>query len=238
MAAAVRIAIAGEGGQGVQSIAEILASAAYMLGKEALYIPNFGVEQRGGVSVAFVQISARKIGSPKFQTADILIPLSPRSVRRTKQYAGHDTIYIYDNSLITPGEVNDHIVGQQYFNTVPPSPTDTAREAAQEPKVLGETKTAPFAKHGPGVDRRDIPPNVKKVIAIPANDIASEELHPRVFNILILGALIGVTEILPLDTIKEALEDKLGAKFQANPRLRQLNYAALQKGYQLVKTAI
>ncbi|MEM5768154.1 MAG: 2-oxoacid:acceptor oxidoreductase family protein, partial [Bacillota bacterium] len=108
MAAAVRIAIAGEGGQGVQSIAEILASAAYMLGKEALYIPNFGVEQRGGVSVAFVQISPRKIGSPKFQTADILIPLSPRSVRRTRQYAGQNTIYIYDNSLITPGEVNDH----------------------------------------------------------------------------------------------------------------------------------
>jgi 2-oxoglutarate ferredoxin oxidoreductase subunit gamma len=238
MARPVRIVVAGEGGQGVQSIAEILASAAYGLGKEALYIPNFGVEQRGGVSIAFVQISESHIGAPKFQIADILIPLSPRSVVRTKQYAGNETVYIYDNSLITPGEVNDHIVGQQYFNTVPPSPTDTVQEAKSEPKVPGETKSIANTKNGPGVNPQDIPPNVKQVIAIPANDIATNELHPRVFNIIILGAVIGVTEILPLDTIKEALERKLGDKFQANPKLRELNYAALQKGYELVKKAI
>lgn len=238
MARPLRIIVAGEGGQGVQSIADILASAAYGLGKEALYIPNFGVEQRGGVSIAFVQISDSQIGAPKFQIADILIPLSPRSVARTKQYAGNDTVYIYDNSLITPGEVNDHIVGQQYFNTVPPCPTDTVHEAENEPKVPGETKTSAFSKNGPGVSSQDIPLNVKQVIAIPANDIATNELHPRVFNIIILGAVIGVTEILPLDTIKEALERKLGAKFKADPKLRELNYAALSKGYKLVKTAI
>jgi 2-oxoglutarate ferredoxin oxidoreductase subunit gamma len=50
----IKIALAGEGGQGVQSIAEILAEAANEGGKNALYIPNFGVEQRGGVSIAFV----------------------------------------------------------------------------------------------------------------------------------------------------------------------------------------
>ena len=37
-----RIAIAGEGGQGVQLIGEVLAEAAFAAGKEALYIPNFG----------------------------------------------------------------------------------------------------------------------------------------------------------------------------------------------------
>ena len=46
MAKVVKIALAGEGGQGVQSIAEILAEAANEQGKQALYIPNFGVEQR------------------------------------------------------------------------------------------------------------------------------------------------------------------------------------------------
>lgn len=238
MAAVLKITIAGEGGQGVQSIAEILALAANGLGKVALYIPNFGVEQRGGVSIAFVQISDGQIGFPKFQKADILIPLSPRSVARTKQYAGPQTTYIYDNSLITPAEVNDHIVGRQYFDTVPPCPTDTVHEAAGEPKVPGETKSCTFSKEGPGVEPGDIPPNVRKVIAMPANDIATNELHPRVFNIIILGALIGATEILPLDAVRQAMEEKLGAKFTANPKLRDLNYAALEKGYHLVKKAI
>ena len=83
MAHITKIALAGEGGQGVQSLAEILAEAANQEGKQALYIPNFGVEQRGGVSIAYVQISDGPIGAPKFQKADILIPLSPRAIRRT-----------------------------------------------------------------------------------------------------------------------------------------------------------
>lgn len=238
MATTVKIVIAGEGGQGVQSIAEILAIAANELGKETLYIPNFGVEQRGGVSVAFVQISDRPIRAPKFRKADILIPLSRRSVARTKQYASRESVYIYDNSLVAPGEVNDHIVGLQYFDTVPPCPTDTEQEVAGDPKIPGETKTCAFTKAGQGVATQDLPRHVGRVIAVPANDIASNELHPRVFNIIILGAVIGVTEILPLDTIKEALEHKLGDKFKANPKLRELNYAALAKGYQLVKKAM
>ena len=62
---AIKIALAGEGGQGVQVIANILAEAANAEGKEAIYIPNFGVEQRG-VSIAYVQIDDKRIGSPKF----------------------------------------------------------------------------------------------------------------------------------------------------------------------------
>ena len=81
--ALVRIALAGEGGQGVQSIAEILAEAAYNENQQALYIPNFGLEQRGGVSIAFLQFSDKRIGAPKFQKADIVIALSERAVART-----------------------------------------------------------------------------------------------------------------------------------------------------------
>ena len=59
--ARTRIVLAGEGGQGVQSIAKILVEAGYEAGKEILYIPNFGVEQRGGVSIAFCQVADEKI---------------------------------------------------------------------------------------------------------------------------------------------------------------------------------
>ncbi|SDF49894.1 2-oxoacid:acceptor oxidoreductase family protein [Sporomusa acidovorans] len=235
MVKVTKIAIAGEGGQGVQSIAEILAEAANEEGKNALYIPNFGVEQRGGVSIAFVQVSDGQIGAPKFQKADILIPVSPRAVQRTKMYAGKDTVYIYDNSLIQEGEVKDNIVGLQYFDVTPPCPTAEQPNAdLPQDMIAGEPKTGSFAKKGPAVDPEDLP-EVKKVLAIPANDIAKNELHPRVFNIIILGAVIAATEVLPLDTIKEALETKLGDKFKQNPALRDMNFKALERGYQLIK---
>jgi 2-oxoglutarate ferredoxin oxidoreductase subunit gamma len=238
MAKVVKIALAGEGGQGVQSIAEILAEAANDEGKNALYIPNFGVEQRGGVSIAYVQISDGPIGAPKFKKADILIPLSPRSVKRTQTYAGKDTIYVYDNSLIQEGEVGDNIIGMQYFDVTPPCPTAEAPNAdLPADMIAGEPKTCSFTKPGPGVDPKDIP-EVKKVIAIPANDIAKNELHPRVFNMIILGAVIAATEVLPLDTIKKALETKLGDKFKENPELRTMNFTALDRGYNLIKSAM
>ncbi|CQR72450.1 Pyruvate synthase subunit PorC [Sporomusa ovata DSM 2662] len=238
MAKVVKVAIAGEGGQGVQSIADILAEAANEEGKNALYIPNFGVEQRGGVSIAFVQISDGEIGSPKFPKADILIPVSPRAVKRTAMYAGKDTVYIYDNSLIQEGEVNDNIVGLQYFDVTPPCPTaDHPNNDQPQDMIAGEPKTCSFSKPGPGVDPGDIP-EVKKVLAIPANDIAKNELHPRVFNIIILGAVIAATEVLPIDAIKKALETKLGDKFKKNPVLRDMNFKALERGYQLIKSAM
>lgn len=239
MAKVVKIALAGEGGQGVQSIAEILAEAANECGKNALYIPNFGVEQRGGVSIAYVQISDGVIGAPKFQKADILVSLSPRAVRRTQMHAGVDTIYIYDNSLIQEAEVNDNIVGMQYFDVVPPCPTaDHPNDDLQQDMIAGEPKTCSYTLPGPGVDPADIPPQVKKVIPIPANDIAKNQLHPRVFNIIILGAVIAATEVLPLDNIKTALDTKLGGKFKDNPKLREMNFKALEIGFELIKSAI
>lgn len=240
MAKVIKIALAGEGGQGVQSIAEILAEAANAGGKQAIYIPNFGVEQRGGVSIAYVQISDDAIGAPKFQKADILIPLSPRAVKRTRMHAGRDTIYIYDNSLVTVGEVNDNIVGLQYFDVTPPNPTAGApNKDLPQDMIDGEPKTASFTKPGPGVHPADIP-SVKKVVAIPANDMAKNEagLHPRVFNVIILGAVIAATEVLPLDQIKQALDVKLGDKFKSNPELRTMNFRALERGYQLIRNAM
>ena len=41
--ARTKIVLAGEGGQGVQSISIILVDAVYEANKEVLYIPNFGV---------------------------------------------------------------------------------------------------------------------------------------------------------------------------------------------------
>lgn len=185
MAKVVKIALAGEGGQGVQSVAQIMTNAANDEGKEALYIPNFGVEQRGGVSIAFCQISDERLGAPKFEKGDIVIALSDRAVKRCQQYVGPKTVFIYDASI-------------------------------------------------EGVDEY-LPKDALKVLAIPALKIAKEELHPRVFNVIILGATLQATGMLTLDQAKKALEKKLGYKFEQNPKLRGLNYQALEKGAELVK---
>ncbi len=183
MAKITKIILAGEGGQGVQSIAAILAEAANQQGREALYIPNFGVEQRGGVSIAYLQISSDHLGSPKFLKGDFVIALSRRAIERTAQYCDSHTLFIYDSSI----------------------------EAVE-----------------------DILPQAS-CLAIPALETAKQKLTPRVFNMLILGALLQVSQIVELEAIEKALEKRLGAKFRQDPQLKKLNYQALQLGAELAE---
>lgn len=87
----LNILIAGEGGQGAQTIGEILARAAAMGELRSSYMPHFGVEQRGGVSLAFVRINSEKIDYPKFKTADIIVLMTKRAIPRLGQYVGEKT---------------------------------------------------------------------------------------------------------------------------------------------------
>ena len=186
--ALVKIALAGEGGQGVQSVAEIIAEAAYNEEKQTIYIPNFGLEQRGGVSIAFIQVSDERIGAPKFNKADVVIALSERAVGRTAHYSDENTLFVYDSGF--------------------------------------------------KVDETDLPRQAKKIIGLPAIDTANKELHPRVFNIIIMGAVIGLTNIVDFEAARTALENKLGYKFEKNPDLRELNYKALELGKQMAEESL
>lgn len=91
----MKILFSGEGGQGVQVMAEILARAAFSEDKHSLYIPNFGVEQRGGVSLAFVTIDNQPVVYPKFETADFLAILSHRCRPRVNCHIGKNTRVVF-----------------------------------------------------------------------------------------------------------------------------------------------
>lgn len=184
----IKVALAGEGGQGVQSIAEIIAEAAYNANKQTIYIPNFGLEQRGGVSIAFIQVSDKRIGAPKFFKADIVVALSERAVCRTSEFSDSNTIFVYDSSFSIPEE--------------------------ERPKEF------------------------RKFIGIPALETANRDLHPRVFNIIIMGAVIGLSNLVSFEAAKDALEHKLAYKFEKNPALRDLNYQALEIGKELAEKAL
>ena len=185
MGKGAKIVIAGEGGQGVQSMAMMITEAAYEEGREALYIPNFGVEQRGGVSVAYIQISDEPIGSPKFKTADIAVALSKRSINRIAKYCGDKTVFMYEGGI----------------------------EITEE----------------------ELPKRYKEAISVPAIKMAKEKLHPKVFNVIMMGAIIEMSHVVKVETIKEAIESGLGYKFKKNPELRTMNYEALAKGMDLAK---
>jgi 2-oxoglutarate ferredoxin oxidoreductase subunit gamma len=184
----LKIALAGEGGQGVQSVAEILAEAAYNENKQTIYIPNFGLEQRGGVSIAFIQFSDSRIGAPKFHKADVVIALSERAVSRTLDYSGPETLYVYDSDF--------------------------------------------------KISQEELPQQAKKIIGLPAIDTANHQLHPRVFNIIIMGAVIGLTKAVSFEAAKDALVHKLGYKFEKNPDLKELNFRALEIGKKMAEESL
>jgi len=96
-----RILIAGEGGQGVQVISKVLTDGAYLSGNKVSYVANYGVEQRGGVSLGFVQIANQEIGFSKFQYADILVVLADRAAPRILSCIKKDTVIMYDRDLVS-----------------------------------------------------------------------------------------------------------------------------------------
>lgn len=177
-----KIVISGEGGQGVQSIAKIVAYAAFEQGRKAVYVPYFSTEKRGGVTEAFAQIGDTVPGYPKFAKADLWVALSQRAVDRIYEFLQKDTIVIVNSTLVK----------------------DLSTLASWNP------------------------------IAIEAGRIAKEEFKkPRVFNMVIMGAMVKRIPGLDRGRFQEALEKTFKSKYEHDPSLRELNARAFEKGYGL-----
>lgn len=95
-----KILLAGEGGQGIQALSKILSQALFDVGYEVSYIPQFGPEQRGTPSVAFIQFGKEKITYPKFSKADLLVILRQRALKMVSSYLATETIMVFDSSTI------------------------------------------------------------------------------------------------------------------------------------------
>lgn len=178
-----KILIAGEGGQGIQLIAKVLAEAAHNSGAKVTYLPNFGVEQRGGVSLAFLQLSDSEIPYPKFQEADVIVILATRAINRIKMYVKKETLFIFDDNLISEDDMS----------------------------VFKNSK-----------------------ISIPATFFAKEKLIPKVFNIIILGALLAEVGGIKIKKVEKALNQTLLEKYRKEPQLKHFNLKALEIGYDIL----
>lgn len=72
------------------------------------------------------------------------------------------------------------------------------------------------------VQRQDI-----RTVAVPANDIALEHGDRRLANVVMLGTLLAITDLLPLETVERALEKHLPERHR---HLLAANRAALHAG--------
>lgn len=69
----LKMIIAGFGGQGVMVTGKLLGYAACDAGKKAMFLPQYGPEQRGGTASCTVILSDEEVGSPIVGKADVLM---------------------------------------------------------------------------------------------------------------------------------------------------------------------
>lgn len=110
----IKIILSGEGGQGIQTIAQILSEAAFASNYHVSYIPHYGVEMRMGISFAYLQISTEKIALPKFSYADILAIMSRRQLEIPRSFLNKNTLLI--NAIDLDKILVDHGITQNSFN--------------------------------------------------------------------------------------------------------------------------
>jgi len=110
----IKLLLSGDGGQGIQTIANLITQAAFENDFYVSDIPNYGLEQRGGISLAFIQISDKEIGYPKFSNPDILLAMSEQAEERIGQYKNENikilNIEDYKNKL------EDNDINKQSYN--------------------------------------------------------------------------------------------------------------------------
>ena len=78
------------------------------------------------------------------------------------------------------------------------------------------------------IDRSDI-----IVVRVPVSDLAFQLGNAKVLNIIMLGAYVGYTQVVPEDVVWNTIEHKLGKK----PKLLPLNKQAFEAGLKIGKGA-
>ena len=68
-----------------------------------------------------------------------------------------------------------------------------------------------------------------RTLMVPAQEIAEELGNPRLLNMVMVGALLEVVPILPLDAVKQALTDHIAERHK---HTLPMNFEAMEKGAQ------
>jgi len=147
MKAPYRIIVSGEGGQGVLSIAKIIATAAWLQGRKSVYMPYFTTEKQGGVSIGFAQIGDTPIPFPKFDKADMIVALSQRALERLLPFLQEGTTVIANSFLVKD------FSSVAKWNPKAIDATTIAREQLKKPRTFNMVIMGAMLRFIPGMTK-------------------------------------------------------------------------------------
>ncbi len=176
-----RFLMSGSGGQGVISMAILLADAASTYeGHNAVQSQSYGPEARGGATRSDVIISDGPIYYPKIMQPNYVVALTNESMGKYLPLIRPGGLCLYDPDLVT---------------------YDSRIDAVRKPLRMYEAIMDTLGK-------------------------------AQAFNVVVLGALAILTQVVSLDSLEKVLKDKFPPAFHAN------NEKALHLGADLARPLV
>lgn len=179
----------GYGGQGVKTLANVLAKAAIRNGMYAQAFPEFGPERRGAPVKAFGRFSSE--------------PIKTRS-----EIEKPDLVVIMDQNTLNSKEAKEGV--------------------EDETQYLVQTDLLPTEIK----EKYSLSSNHRHIYCIDSQSVAAEFQNQVHLSIPVIGKLIQVTEIVPLDVAKETIRAEFSEKIGGEKTA--LAEEALEKAYQQV----
>ncbi len=97
--------IAGDGGQGILLVGNIIAEAAISEGREVTFLPSYGVEMRGGNANCTVVISDKPVGSPSINSPQVVMAMSMKAFNLYENKVVSGGVLILNTSLVPEDKV-------------------------------------------------------------------------------------------------------------------------------------
>ena len=110
----ISLKLAGSGGDGAQTAAMLIATAAVNEGFDGTHIPAYGPESRGGTSYADVHVAKDEVLNPASPCPDILLAFNAPSLAKFGPTVKKGGCIIYDNSIakdVKPMDPSITVVG-------------------------------------------------------------------------------------------------------------------------------
>ncbi|MCE1230162.1 MAG: 2-oxoacid:acceptor oxidoreductase family protein [Firmicutes bacterium] len=95
----ISLKLAGSGGDGAQTAAMLIATAAINEGFDGTHIPAYGPESRGGTSYADVHVAKEEVLNPASPTPDVLLAFNAPSLAKFGITVKQGGFIIYDSSI-------------------------------------------------------------------------------------------------------------------------------------------
>lgn len=104
-----RLTVAGFGGQGVMMIGQLLCYASVDNGREALFLPHYGPEQRGGTANCTVILSDSAIGSPISKEIQCLIAMNKPALEKFQDNVSQTGVIFINSDQISSDDVRKDV---------------------------------------------------------------------------------------------------------------------------------